>query len=142
MNHDLTTRAGQISHYAEVRARIVAARYVPAKIHTVENRWPEWMRKATYFDWHVITFKIENRTAPHVKWMKKRCRELGASFSDIKGNRGNAELSNVRMRMYWEMRKNFPNMTLAEIGFAFGGRDHTSIFHGINKWEVMRHEND
>lgn len=140
MNHDLTTHAGQISHYAAVRARINSAKYTPVKVQIVENRWPEWKRKATYFDWHVITFKIESKTAPHIKWLKKRCRDFGVHFRDIKGDRGSPQLTIIRMRLYWEMKKEFPKMTFLEIGFAFGGRDHSSVHHGIKRWEAMRHE--
>lgn len=142
MNHDLTTLAGQISHYAAVRARINAAKYTPVKVHIVENRWPEWKRKATYFDWHVLPFKVESKTAPHIKWMKKRCRELGYSYSDIRGRRGNDEICIARMRMYWEMKNQFPHLSFPEIGAAFGGRDHTTILSGVKRWEAMRHEND
>lgn len=142
MNHDLTTRAGQISHYAEVRARIRAARYVPTKIHIVQNRWPEWKRKSTHFDWHVLSFKVESKTSPHIKWLKTRCRELGVLYSDIRGRRGSDELCLIRMRLYWEMKNLFTNLSFPELGAAFGGRDHTTILHGIKKWEVLRHEND
>lgn len=142
MNHDLTTRAGQVSHYAEVRARIRAARYVPTKNHIVQNRWPEWKRKSTHFDWHVLSFKVYARMSPHVKWMRRRCVELGVTYSDMVGSRGSDRVSCIRMRMYWEMKNEFPLLSLPQIGRAFGGRDHTSVLSGIRRWEAMRHEND
>lgn len=37
-----------------------------------------------------------------------------------------------RHYLMWQIRREFPSMSLARIGSVFGGRDHTTVLHGIN----------
>lgn len=147
MNHDLTTHAGQISHYAAVRARIAAAAYKPPNPRktTITSDWtrrPMWMSDDIEFDYHVLLYRIEKACAPHIKWLKRRCIELMLDYDDIIGDRRYRELIKPRFRLIWEMKQKFPELSLPQIGRAFGGKDHTSILNAIRRWEVMRHEND
>lgn len=140
---NLSTRSGQIAHYAAVKHRIENSRRLPTPpIKQEPTRPPTWMTGNVNFDWHVLSFKVYARMSPHVKWMRKRCVELGVTYSDMVGSRGSDRVSCIRMRMYWEMKNEFPLLSLPQIGRAFGGRDHTSVLSGIRRWEVLRHEND
>ncbi len=146
MNHDLTTRAGQISHYAEVRARIKAAAYRPVIKKQPTKRvyvfLPEWKRQRTDFSAHVNSWRMRLAVKFHVKWLRDRCKELGLSYEDMTGYKKGNAYAFPRFRLIWEMRKEFPNISLPEIGRAFGSRDHTTVLHAIKRWESMRHEND
>lgn len=148
MNHDLSTRQGQINHYAAVRARIAAASYktptmAPKRVSSQEwTQRPQWMREDTSFDWHVMSFKVHDRTSAHIKWLRKRCPELGVTYAQMIGRRGNDKIAGVRVRLYHEMKFAFPHLSLPQIGRAFGGRDHTSVLSGIRRWEKVKNEND
>lgn len=145
MNHDLTTRAGQIANIKAVRARIAAAAHREPKTPATRTsqdwtRRPLWKKEDIHFDWHVLSFKVQDRTAPHIKWMKQRCVELGVTYAQMIGMRGNNEVSTVRMRMYSEMKEKFPELSYPSIAKAFGGRDHSSVYSGIRRWRAMQCE--
>lgn len=42
----------------------------------------------------------------------------------------------ARWDAMWRCRN--AGATLSTIGCAFGGRDHTSVLHGVRRWEAMR----
>ncbi len=147
MNHDLTTHAGQIANIKAVRARIAAAAYrsksnaKPKPL--ISSEWtkrPMWKQQDLQFDWHVLSFKVQDRTAPHIKWMKQRCVELEVTYGQMIGMRGSNEVAIVRMRMYSEMKEQFPELSYPSIAKAFGGRDHSSVHSGIRRWRAMQCE--
>lgn len=148
---NLTTRADQIAHYAAVKRRIQSAAYKPpaliapppkprAKISNDWTRRPLWMREDIHFDWHVMSFKVQDRTAPHIKWMRTRCVELGVTYAQMIGVRGKISVTYVRMQMYAEMKEAFPDISYPQIGRAFGNRDHSSVISGIKRWRVLKCE--
>lgn len=148
---NLTTRADQIAHYAAVKRRIQSAAYKPpaliaqppkprAKISNDWTRRPLWMREDIHFDWHVMSFKVQDRTAPHIKWMRTRCVELGVTYAQMIGVRGKISVTYVRMQMYAEMKELFPDISYPQIGRAFGNRDHSSVISGIKRWRFLKCE--
>lgn len=148
MNHDLSTYAGQIANIKAVKARIAAAAYKPpvliapppkprAKISNDWTRRALWMREDIHFDWHVMSFKVQDRTAPHIKWMRARCVELGVTYAQMIGVRGKDNIAHVRIQMYAEMKESFPDISYPQIGRAFGNRDHSSVISGIKRWRIL-----
>lgn len=63
------------------------------------------------------------------------CAEEGMSYQDIIGPSQTYRIAHPRQRFMWVVRKAKPNASLPEIGRRFGGRDHTTILHGIRKVE-------
>lgn len=48
------------------------------------------------------------------------------------------EIADIRQIGYWVMHKSFPSLSFTQIGKVFGGRDHSTIIHGVNKVEDRR----
>lgn len=147
MNHDLTTHAGQISHYAAVRARIAAAAYKPQKPKIsiedepeIKDDDPIWLKEKTYFDDHVNRWRMRVVYTP-MDWLRDRCKELDVGVHFITGPQRNKAISRLRFQLVWEMNERF-QLSLPQIGRIFGGRDHTTIINALARWEAMRHEND
>lgn len=61
------------------------------------------------------------------------CAEEGLSYQDIVGPNQSRRLAHPRQRFMWVVRKAKPNASLPEIGRRFGGRDHTTVMHGLRK---------
>ncbi len=62
---------------------------------------------------------------------------FGFAVTDITGTRRTKRLALARQVAMYIMRKTL-NVSLKEIGFSFGGRDHTTVMHAINKVERLR----
>lgn len=56
---------------------------------------------------------------------------FGRSASDLKSHRRSRGYALPRQMAYAAVQQAKPTLSLAEIGRAFGGRDHTTILHGI-----------
>lgn len=149
MNHDLTTHAGQISHYAEVRARIMAASKPKPKLvvsnpvpepEFITKKMPTWERERTFFDDHVNRWRMRVVYTP-TDWLRDRCKDLGVDIHFITGPQKGRKIAYTRFRLIWEMNERF-QLSLPQLGRIFGGRDHTTIINALSRWEVLRHEND
>lgn len=62
---------------------------------------------------------------------------FGVQATDIRGSRRTKQLVLARQTAMYLMRKNL-NLSLKEIGFRFGGKDHTTVMHAIGKIERLR----
>lgn len=66
----------------------------------------------------------------------------GVPMSDMWSSRRNVEAVAARHEAFWRC-KNETTMSLPQIGRRFGGRDHTTVLHGIKKHqaklEAMEH---
>lgn len=142
MKHDLSTYAGQIANIKAVRARIAAAAYKPPfptpRIVSSSNwtRRPLWMSDDIHFDWHVMAFKRVMATAAHIRWLKRRCRQLGCDYDDIRSESRRDEIIPFRQRLYYEMHKEFPDLPWVRIGQAMGRSDHSAAIWGAAKYEA------
>jgi hypothetical protein len=54
-------------------------------------------------------------------------------LNKIKGQTRKIDAVNARHGAMWLIRKNMPFMSLKQIGFLFGGRDHSTVIHGIEQ---------
>lgn len=62
---------------------------------------------------------------------------FGIEVTDLKGTRRTKQLALARQVAMYLMRKML-SLSLKEIGFFFGGRDHTTVMHAIDKVERLR----
>ncbi len=59
------------------------------------------------------------------------------TYADIIGNRRYKELVQLRAQAIKKVAMLRPDMSLPQIGRAFGGKDHTSILHSLNKSGIV-----
>lgn len=69
--------------------------------------------------------------------IKAACKFYGVSKEDFKSSRRTANLIRPR-HMAAYLAKTKLGCSLPEIGRRFGGRDHTTILHGVRKIEALR----
>lgn len=62
----------------------------------------------------------------------------GVTVEEIMGEARDRRRSHARQHAYWEVRRLRPHLSLPQIGAIFGGRDHTTILHGIRQHEQRR----
>lgn len=55
----------------------------------------------------------------------------GYSVHQLKGVRRNRELSRARQVAFWLLRRHRPHLSFSQIGSMFGGRDHSTVIHGV-----------
>ena len=58
----------------------------------------------------------------------------GVVYADLFSARRKANIVLAKFEAYWRCRNETPK-TLPEIGRFFGGRDHTTVLHGVNKYQ-------
>jgi len=69
--------------------------------------------------------------------LKGVCTEFGFSEDDLKGKKRTQKLALARQIAMYLVR-NILNLSLTEIGNFFGGKDHTTVLHAIEKIENLR----
>jgi chromosomal replication initiator protein len=72
--------------------------------------------------------------------IKNICAHYRIRPSQIKGERRDSFLVRPRQIAMYLLKREF-GLTLSEIGAVLGGRDHTTVMHGINKIESLVSEN-
>jgi Bacterial dnaA protein helix-turn-helix len=76
--------------------------------------------------------------SPHAKVMRAvrlLSRLTGVSREDIFSQRRHKEVVRVRHQAMWLAHK-YTSWSLPKIGRTFGGRDHTTVIHGLRKIET------
>ncbi|MCS7164331.1 MAG: chromosomal replication initiator protein DnaA [Thermodesulfovibrio sp.] len=69
------------------------------------------------------------------------CETLGIKVQDIKSKKRTKEISNARkLAMY--IAKKLTNLSLSEIGNAFGGKDHATVIYACKQIEKDREKNE
>jgi chromosomal replication initiator protein len=67
---------------------------------------------------------------------RKVAGSFGVSLADLRGGaRGKAVVHARQVAMY--LARHLTHATLAEVGHAFGGKDHTTVLHAINKVRAL-----
>lgn len=69
------------------------------------------------------------------------CRVYSISKADILGPRRQKNLSEARQMCFWFFKQEL-SLSYPVIGKMFGGRDHTTVMHGVSKVEKMIKEED
>jgi chromosomal replication initiator protein len=62
---------------------------------------------------------------------------FGVTVAEIRGTRRTKQLALARQVAMYIMRSTM-NLSLKEIGFLFGGKDHTTVLHAVNKIQDLR----
>jgi len=78
------------------------------------------------------------RTTPN-RIAKQTARTFNISVEDIKGRRRTAPIALARQAAMFLMRK-LLGLSLKEIGRFFGGKDHTTVLHAIEKIKRLKEE--
>lgn len=65
--------------------------------------------------------------------------ETGISVGDMLSKRGKFHIVRAR-HMAWLLGQEITPASMRQIGMAFGGKDHTTVIHGIKRAEQMRRE--
>ncbi len=68
--------------------------------------------------------------------IKRVCDFYGIKTTQIKGPKRDASLVRARQIAMYLLKKEL-GLTLAEIGHVLGGRDHTTVMHGVGKIELL-----
>jgi chromosomal replication initiator protein len=64
-------------------------------------------------------------------------KDFGLSPAEIRSSRRTHQLALARQVAMYLIRKNL-NLSLKEIGICFGGKDHTTVMHAVEKVERLR----
>jgi hypothetical protein len=64
------------------------------------------------------------------------CEVSGEKDFAIKSHRRDASIVRARQTLYW-LCKHFTPLSLPEIGRRLGGKDHTSVLHGVRRIETV-----
>jgi len=78
-----------------------------------------------------------SRVLPVNVIMRLVAQTYAVEMADLIGPRGKKKISGIRQIGYWIARQR-TNCSFPEIGRRFGGRDHTSVLHGVLKIEARR----
>lgn len=149
---NLTTRAEQLAHYAAIKRRLHGGKPKPkplllesTKTVTVKQSeyWeiPIWKLHRVFFNDHVIRWQMRGFSVPS-DWLRDRCKEIGVEYKDIIGHKRARAVSIPRQRLMYEVHKQFPDLSFPQVGRMFGGRDHTTILHGVRVHKERMNEND
>jgi hypothetical protein len=92
---------------------------------------PLWAVEDVWFRAHVDDW-LNYRLSPVKSYLKARCKELQTRYADVIGPERWRELVKVRHQLMFEVHEKF-NLSYPEIGRQFGGRDHTSALHAVQK---------
>ena len=75
-------------------------------------------------------------------WLRDRCKEIGVEYSDIVGISRKRDITIPRQRLMYEVYEKFPGLSLPQMGRMFGGRDHSTLIHGIRAHKERMNAND
>ena len=70
-------------------------------------------------------------TSSHRRIIREVAEKHGFTYSDIVGPRRMRALIKARQEAYCRVYAECPWMSLPQIGRAFGGRDHSTVIHGL-----------
>lgn len=82
-------------------------------------------------DSHVMAF-YEWKGNPPLAYLKRRCRETGASYDEIVGKGRTRAIVKLRQKLICEVSVRFPHLSRPHIGRMFN-RDHSTIIHALNR---------
>jgi chromosomal replication initiation ATPase DnaA len=95
-----------------------------------------WKTSTIHFDVYVRAYQLHlaNRLVrPEVTFIKRRCAELGVRYGDVAGRSGLKNVVTARRLLMWEIRHKF-DLSYAEVGRAFGGRDQSTAISAIKSF--------
>jgi chromosomal replication initiator protein len=144
----MQTYQEQLQHYRAVRARIMAASIFPNTPSPEREPAPTCKTPPTYAP--ELDLPPAAPVPPHVQWGVPRlppharaicvtvCQRTGVQFSDMASAKRTVAFVKARQRAFFALMRCGRGYSLPQIGKWFGGRDHTTVLHGVRTHEVMR----
>ena len=124
---------------AERRKRLMGVQ--PVKTVPIAPPKPEPRIEYVHrFDEHVLAWRehLGRERMANKDYLRARCRDLGIKYGDMIGTSRLRKHCEPRQMLMWEVKQRSPEISLPQIGRLFGGRDHTTILHGIRAHEQRR----
>ncbi len=91
-------------------------------------------------DAHVIAWQLYRASgaSPMRAFVESMVNAEGLDMPLIMSKTRNHAIAHARQRYFYELKAAFPTASLHQIGNVFGGRDHTTVLHGITS-HAARH---
>lgn len=166
----IATEAGQIAHYAAIRARLMGPKPKPANINVKHAPEPEPLPEPKQFrlvqvpTWKVIPTQFNQHVVDYRRWLlakEKQGSEIddfapapckpsmteiaaevlqsfpGVTLEELKGIHRKRNIVAARQLAIYQIRYRRPDLSYPTIGRFFGGRDHTTCIHAVQKIERL-----
>jgi hypothetical protein len=115
------TKAGIIQPVKAPEEISLARAVRPIKLHVHDAHVKAYRR------WQMIS-----TNGPCSAHLAMRCAEEGVCFEVISGPSRKRSIVHFRQKLMWEIKTMVkPSMSWPEMGRLFGGRDHTTVLHGV-----------
>lgn len=153
--HDLRTEAGQIRHYAAIKARLYkkAPKVKAANTNKVEpiihirsrkpvGNAPMWQRTEINFSAHLDNwnwYRASVLEKPAKRYLVNLAANLGIPYGSLIGVTRKQPFVHHRLIAMYVLRHDF-GCSYPEIGRLLGGRDHSTAHSGISKIERLLSE--
>lgn len=108
---------------------------VPPCVVRAHFAWPP-METALVEARVIINGELTNRVGARVL-MEVTARETGVSMDELVGPSRLKEVVSARHLAMWRIAMSRPDMSLPQIGRLFGDRDHTTVLHGIRRYDAI-----
>jgi len=123
-----------------VRERQRVARTERMKQHMGEVRSPHKLFSAPIIEVDANGHPIDPERTPAWKRIAREvCLKHQVSMAELLSMRRSQFLCLARYEAFWRCREE-TTMSLPQIGYRFGGRDHTTVLHGIRRHEERMRE--
>lgn len=103
-----------------------------------ESRKAEQSFKATEAYRIISVFEASEGRQPARSIIEHVSMVYGIPYREIIGASRMRATSKARMVAMYEVRKQRPDLSYPQIGKIFGGRDHTTVIHAVQKIEAQR----
>lgn len=131
-------RLRPVSPFVRERQRMEAAERI--KKHMEAVRSPHKLFSAPIIEVDANGHPIEPERAPAWKRIAREvCLKHQVSMAELLSMRRSQFLCLARYEAFWRCREE-TTMSLPQIGYRFGGRDHTTVLHGIRRHEQRMRE--
>ncbi|WP_119256261.1 helix-turn-helix domain-containing protein [Shinella zoogloeoides] len=88
-------------------------------------------------DAHVMAYRrwqMVSANGPCSAHILERCEQEGMPYGLVTGPCRQKHIARFRQKLMWEIKTMIkPSASLPEIGRLFGGRDHTTVLHGVRQ---------
>jgi hypothetical protein len=141
---EFSTAAEMRAHYVAVRHQLDHPRPKPLALRLIQQVPPPTLapqpEPIPSAESEVITSAISQMTPARVRAIQEEvAAQYGVTRDDLIGKSRCAKHVTPRQFAMWRIKQETP-LSLPSIGRLFGGRDHTTVLHGIRQVEKARAE--
>lgn len=130
---DLSTEAALNQHYAEVASRLYGPK---PRVVRVAQKTPGAPRERDVLDLKLFESVVPIDAYAWKRIILETCAKHGVSMIDICSHRRFVKIVACRNEAMYRMRHE-TTMSLPAIGRRLGGKDHTTVLHGIRRHEAF-----